>query len=326
MSSNKSTSSAFPRKLKEDGTPNTKYVDVLDEDKPIANQKFTCVSFVSPETTLKNKNIFFFEKFLKEYELSKSMEKYHQFLNFLSFKYNLSTEALIEDFKGFAKDEIDTLKDTTVDIDYKNFIDAKEEQLDAEFLRVHNFQTSVRGLKVRGVYPSLEEAELRCKMLREIDPNHDVYVGPIGMWMPWEPDAYKTGRVEYLEDELNKLMQEKVKNQDFAKLAFEQRVKDTKTEAIRDNVQKAELHNTVLTQDVDEDGNLISIGGINSQEAVLGGSKEEVSVGDIRSELFEGENIVTDLNTDRGLSSIITGAPDNTTLKIGGGGKSSDEA
>ena len=263
---------------------------------------------------------------MKEYELSKSMEKYHQFLNFLSFKYNLSTEALIEDFKGFAKDEIDTLKDTTVDIDYKNFIDAKEEQLDAEFLRVHNFQTSVRGLKVRGVYPSLEEAELRCKMLREIDPNHDVYVGPIGMWMPWEPDAYKTGRVEYLEDELNKLMQEKVKNQDFAKLAFEQRVKDTKTEAIRDNVQKAELHNTVLTQDVDEDGNLISIGGINSQEAVLGGSKEEVSVGDIRSELFEGENIVTDLNTDRGLSSIITGAPDNTTLKIGGGGKSSDEA
>mgnify|MGYP007047341072 CR=1 FL=1 len=326
MSSTTSTSSAFPRKLKEDGTPNTKYVDVLDEDKPIANQKFACVSFVSPETTLKSKNIFFFEKFLKEYELSKSMEKYHQFLNFLSFKYNLSTEALIEDFKGFAKDEIDTLKDTTVDIDYKNFIDAKEEQLDAEFLRVHNFQTSVRGLKVRGVYPSLEEAELRCKMLREIDPNHDVYVGPIGMWMPWEPDAYKTGRVEYLEDELNKLMQEKVKNQDFAKLAFEQRVKDTKTEAIRDNVQKAELHNTVLTQDVDEDGNLISIGGINSQEAVLGGSKEEVSVGDIRSELFEGEDIVTDLNTDRGLSSIITGAPDNTTLKVGGGGKSSDEA
>ena len=44
-----------------DGTPNKKYVDVLDEDRPIANQKFTCVSFVSPETTLKNREIFFFE-------------------------------------------------------------------------------------------------------------------------------------------------------------------------------------------------------------------------------------------------------------------------
>jgi hypothetical protein len=87
-------------------------------------------------------------------------------------------------------------------------------------------------------------------------------------------------------------------------MAFEKRVKDTKKEAIRDNVEKAELHNTTLTQDVDEDGNLISIGGISSQETALGGSKEEVSVGDIRSELFEGDNVVTDINTDRGLSSL----------------------
>ena len=50
-------------------------------------------------------------------------------------------------------------------------------------------------------------------MLREIDPNHNVYVGPVGMWMPFEPDAYKTGRVEYLEEELNQLMHEKNKNE-----------------------------------------------------------------------------------------------------------------
>jgi hypothetical protein len=287
-----------------DGTPNKKYVDVLDEDRPIANQKFTCVSFVSPETTLKNREIFFFERFLKEFELSKSMEKYHQFLSFLSYKYNLSNDALLDDFKEFAKDEIDTLKDTSMDSDYKNFVDAKEEQLDAEFLRAHDFQTAVRGLKVRGVYPSLEEAELRCKMLREVDPNHDVYVGPVGMWMPWEPDAYKTGRVEYMEDELNKLMQEKIKNQDFAKASFDKRLKETKKDAIQDNMEKAEKYNTTLTQDVDEDGNLISVGKVSTQEASLTGSTDTVSVGDIRSELFEGENVVTDLNTDRGLSKV----------------------
>ena len=32
------------------------------------------------------------------------------------------------------------------------------------------------------------------------------------MWMR-EPEAYKTGRVEYLEDELNELMSEKNKNE-----------------------------------------------------------------------------------------------------------------
>jgi hypothetical protein len=287
-----------------DGTPNKKYVDVLDEDRAIANQKFACVSFVSPETTLKKREIFFFERFLKEFELSKSMEKYHQFLSFLSYKYNLSNDALLDDFKEFAKDEIDTLKDTSMDSDYKNFVDAKEEQLDTEFLRAHDFQTAVRGLKVRGVYPSLEEAELRCKMLREVDPNHDVYVGPVGMWMPWEPDAYKTGRVEYMEDELNKLMQEKIKNQDFAKASFDKRLKETKKDAIQDNMEKAKKYNTTLTQDVDEDGNLISVGKVSTQEASLTGSTDTVSVGDIRSELFEGENVVTDLNTDRGLSKL----------------------
>ena len=35
-------------KLNLDGTENAKYVDLLDEDKPIAGQKFACVSFLSP--------------------------------------------------------------------------------------------------------------------------------------------------------------------------------------------------------------------------------------------------------------------------------------
>ena len=103
-------------------------------------------------------------------------------------------------------------------------------------------------------------------------------------------------------------------------MAFEKRVKDTKKEAIRDNVEKAEIFNTTLTQDVDEDGNLISVGGITSQEAALGGLKEEVSVGDIRSELFEGDNIVTDINTDRGLSTL-----EDTPVKMGGGGDKTGE-
>ena len=41
----------------------SKYVDLLDEDKPIAEQKFVCLSFVSPEYILKKKETFFFENF-----------------------------------------------------------------------------------------------------------------------------------------------------------------------------------------------------------------------------------------------------------------------
>lgn len=291
------------KKTKPDGTINAKYVDVLDEDKPIANQKFVCVSFLSPENTLKKKELFFFTKFLNTYEFSKGMEKYNQFLNFLSFKYSLSSEELLEDFKEFAKDEIDTLKNGRLEDDYKNFMDANEDRLQEEFSREYNFQTSVRGLKIRGTYPTQEEAELRCKMLREIDPNHDVFVGPVGLWMPWEPDAYKTGRVEYIEDELNQLMHEKKKNQEVAKAEFEKRVKDTRRVAIEENIRSATANNTTLTQDIDEDGNLINIGK-NTQESALS-KNDVVSVADIRSELFEGDNIVMSTNTDKGIGSVL---------------------
>ena len=299
----------FDKRKTSDGAVNPKYVDVLDEDKPVANQKFVCVSFISPEAVLKKKEMFFFSKFLQGYSLSKGMEKYHQFLNFLSFKYSLSNEDLLEDFKEFAKDEIDSLKHNEIDDDYKNFMDAKEDELQDEFNREHNFQTSVRGLKVRGSYPTQEEAEIRCKMLREIDPNHDVFVGPVGMWMPWDPDAYKTGRVEFMEDELNQLMHEKTKNQDVAKAQFEKRLKDSRQAAIQENVEKATANNTTLTQDVDEDGNLINIGK-NTQESELS-KNDVVSVADIRSELFEGDNIVSSKDTDKGLGQVLKSIQDS---------------
>ena len=53
-------------RLNPDGSENTKYVDLLEEDKPISGQKFVCVSFVSPENILKQKNHFLFQEFLKQ--------------------------------------------------------------------------------------------------------------------------------------------------------------------------------------------------------------------------------------------------------------------
>ena len=53
------------------------------------------------------------------------------------------------------------------------------------------------------------------------------------MWMPWEPEAYKTGRVEYLEEELNQLMKEKNNNETYAKKQFEERILEKKKDAIK---------------------------------------------------------------------------------------------
>ena len=238
-----SKKSGFERK-EINGKVNPKYVDLLDEDKPLAGQKFVCMSFCSPEKILKEKEIFFFEEFLKNWDFNKSMEKFLQFIN-------------------------------------------------------------TRGLKVRGVYPTQEEAELRCKMLREIDPNHDIMVGPVGMWMPWDPEAYKTGRVEYMEEELNQIMHEKQKNESNAKSAFEQRVKETKQQAIEENIKNAEKSGNTLSQTIDEKGNLIGVNNSSTQEFSLG-EQENISTADICKELFEGENIVVG-KTDNGQSLLKSG-------------------
>ena len=254
----------FERQFDSNGNKNPKYVDLLDEDKPIAGQKFTCISFVSPEKILKKKDIFFFEQFLKHWDFTKSTQKFTQFLNFLSFKYNLNFDKVMGDFQEYTKSEKDELVKTTIDDDYKNFLDAKEDDLSEEFSSLYNFQTHTRGIKVRGSYPTQQEAELRCRMLREVDPNHDVFVGPVGMWMPWNPEAYKTGRVEYLEDELNQLMKEKNINEKTAKREFEKRLKETKMKAIEENKKIARESGNKLTQNIDKNGNLIGVENMQS--------------------------------------------------------------
>lgn len=290
-----------------DGTPNPTYVDMLDEDKPIAGQKFTCVSFVSPEKIIKQRELYNFQQFLKQWDMNKSLEKFNHFLNFLAYKYNLNFDTISKDLQDFCKDEKDNLFLTTLEDDFKNYIDTNEERLETQFGKEHGFQTSVRGLKVRGSYPTQEEAELRCKLLREVDPNHDVYVGPVGLWMPFHPDSYKTGRVEYLEDELNQIMQEKNKNEASAKVEFDKRVRETKEKAMEDNKKKALASGNVLTQTIDAEGNLISVKDM----------KEEISVADLRKELFEGENIVTDKKNDHGLSRVaeVRELPQEMTLE-----------
>ena len=288
----------------------TKYVDLLDEDKAIAGQKFVCLSFISPEKILKQKEHFYFDKFLKQFEFNKTMEKFNQFLNFLSFKYNLKQDLIQDDFKEYLKEEKDKLFFSTLEDDYKTFLEQREEELEKEFNEINNFQTNTRGIKVRGSFASQEEAELRCKMIREFDPNHDVYVGPVGIWVPFHPEAYRTGRVEYLEEELNKLMSEKAKNEKTAKDNFEQRVKDAKREAIQENIEKAEKYGNKLTQAINEDGELVSASDVTNitEENILNTATDssEVTSADIRRELFEGDNIITDFkDDDRGLSQIL---------------------
>jgi hypothetical protein len=290
-----------------DGTVNPKYVDLLDEDKPIAGQKFACLSFISPEHIIKQREQYFFQEFVKYWDIHKSTDKFLQFLSFVSYKYGVKFDKLTEDFQQFKESEKEVIAKTDIVDDYKSFLDMNEERLDEEFGAKHEFQTSVRGIKVRGVFPSQKEAELRCKMLREVDPNHDVFVGPVGLWVPFHPEAYKTGRVEYMEDTLNQLMSDKKKNEEQAKSEFDKRVKEAKHKAIEENKRLAEQSGNKLTQTLNEQGELVGVSQSQGTDFAVDADEaaEDITIDDVRNQLFNAENVVLNPDrSDRGLSRL----------------------
>lgn len=235
------------------------YADLLDEDKAIAGQKYCCLSFVSPEKIIENKHLFYFQEFVKTWDYTKNIELYNNFISFISYKYSLNNEEIQNDLKDFIKQEQQKLTKENITNDYKNFMDNNEDNLQNKYDIQNKFQTSVRGIKNRGNFATQEEAEMRAKMLRENDPSHDVYVGQVGMWMPFDPDAYKTGNVDYLESELNQLMHSKKENEEKAKEEFDDRIKETKKKAIEENQKKAKESGNTLTQILDENGELVNL-------------------------------------------------------------------
>lgn len=96
----------------------------------------------------------------------------------------------------------------------------------------------IRGLKVRGVYDTYEDASERAKTLRDMDKHFHVFVGEVGKWLPWdpEPDSKNVKEAEYAETELNTLMKSYMKNQKAAKKYEEERKNDLMEKSVQENL------------------------------------------------------------------------------------------
>ena len=127
-----------------------------------------------------------------------------------------------------------------------NFEDFKykfNDDLEKAFRRISGAQTSVRGVKVRGVFDSIQEAEKKARELQRKDRSFHVFVGQVGYWLPWDPNADNVSDEEYLEDDLNNLMKEYKKNEASRDIFYEEqkreKLKDAVTKQMKDE-QEAE--------------------------------------------------------------------------------------
>jgi hypothetical protein len=194
-----------------------KEMDMLDQDPPVRGQKYACVSFLSPEKVLKQKDTFMFHKFIDHFSkdvaelFTNACEKFKEHPDIVDMLNN------IKERHAYIFDE-NNLKE-----EYLLFQGHNNETLETEFYELNKFQTSIRGLKIRGCYDSVQEAQKRAENLKKRDPYFDVYVAEVGCWVPWDPHPQGVEQQEYTEDTLNTLMKQYKDNVDQGKIAYEER-------------------------------------------------------------------------------------------------------
>ena len=200
-------------------------VDYLEVDNPIPGQNYTCISFVSPDEIMKQKELFLFNKYMNqrcgelENSVSEVIKKCSDELK------NKIERDIVEKLRLEMKYTYTEFKSKYDDFKYKY-----SDELTAAFEKVSDKKTSIRGVKVRGCYDSYDQAERRAKDLQRTDRSFHVFVGQVGYWLPWDPNADQVQDEEYLEGELNTLMKEYKKNEINRDIFYE----DQKREKLKD--------------------------------------------------------------------------------------------
>lgn len=191
--------------------------DFLDQDSQIRGQKYVCLSFLSPEDVIKNKEAYFFSKFIGTF--SKELA---EFFDNITTKFKEEKE--VQDMLHLIMERYDyLLNKDSMDEEYKFYKQSNAELLETEYFEQNKFQTSIRGLKVRGCYETIPEAKNRAEQIKKADKNFDVYIAEVGCWCPWSPHADEIKEQEYAETQLNTLMKKYKENQEVKDEMYMQR-------------------------------------------------------------------------------------------------------
>lgn len=228
--------------------------DFLDEDTEIPGQQYVLLSFLSPEKVLDKKELFFFQRFLQSYEIDWKIKNLEKFLvdtvkgmndeldahareleskdqaaaAEICRKNRVRIDDVIGKYQSFVtKSRSDVTKTKIVEA-YEDFMYSNKAKLENEFHVANDCRTTIRGIKVRGAFASVKEAELKAKKLQGRDKYHNIFMAEMGKWTPWDPSTSEVTNQEYQNEQLNSLMKKYKENEDNRELFFEERTKGNK--------------------------------------------------------------------------------------------------
>lgn len=211
--------------------------DFLEVDPKIPGQNFCCLSFVSPDRVIKQKEVTFVTKFLEH--LFNGDDQYT--IDMREKMTKQEEKVSYEDVKKF----------------YEDWKYSRNDKLEAEFYEQNDFRTTMRGLKIRGTYDTHKEASVRAQVLRRKDPSFNVFVGQVGSWLPWDPECDKIQEQEYQEQMLNDLVKKYKENMDDSNDMYDQlkeeQIKKAREELKEKKAKLAEQENEVVKESTPED-------------------------------------------------------------------------
>ena len=213
-------------------------VDYLEEDTEIPTQRYAIMSFISPEKVIKQREMFFYEKFREWTDYDWKVTGMEGLMAFLSKKYSLKVEELMKDMMEFKKVHEAEIKASDLEERYQVFLMKQEKDLETEFTEKVEFRTNVRGVKVRRVFANLEEAQMFTKVLQRKYPRDNLYIGKVGCWLPWDPSENVVQEVEYAEKELNEMMRKYKENEVNKDIFFEERKQEKIEDQKKENAKR----------------------------------------------------------------------------------------
>lgn len=225
-------------KFESDGTA----VDYLDEDPEVPTQKYCIVSFLSPEKVIQKKELWQLEQFVKWNDYDLKMKGQEQFLAFIAKKYDLKVDEVMSDHTEFERVHRDDIKNTNITEQFQIFLLKHEKDLQEKFDNAVNFQTNVRGVKIRRSFPTVEEAQVFAQAMRRRYPKDNLFIGKVGAWLPWDPSEHLIAEVDYAEKDLNEIMRKYKENEANKEVYFaEERETSIKRQKEENEARKKQL-------------------------------------------------------------------------------------
>ena len=114
---------------------------------------------------------------------------------------------------------------------------------------------TVSGVKIGGSYETYEEAKKRAEFLQKHNKYHNIYIGEVGKWCPFEDNPDKAKDCEYMNKDLNKLMKTYLEQQEKAKEYHETRKQDMVKKAVESSENQKKLNKINEDKEENESGN-----------------------------------------------------------------------